>query len=205
MIVPSCALFVSACYYRLCLGKIHVHASVVNCIIVQQPLHSHRKFNMQTTVVSHRSKLHITSNTNALAPYVLYIKRRDPPTVVFQPWLAARSTVAMKHSAVFSSVLLLLAKHDSGIPCVACHAVYLSHARYQLGVHVTGLTGCGAACKDDRTFSGLVCEKFTELCYVWLAAKRLNGSSQVAVWCEGYHRGQLFSVRRGFHSNYRNT
>ena len=41
----------------------------------------------------------------------------------------------------------------------------MSHARYQLGVHVTGLPGCGAACKDDRTLSGLVCgsEKFTEL------------------------------------------
>ena len=30
---------------------------------------------------------------------------------------------------------------------------------------MTGLPGCGVACKDDRTLSGLVCgsEKFTEL------------------------------------------
>ena len=36
---------------------------------------------------------------------------------------------------------------------------------------MTGLPGCGAACKDDRTLLGLVCgsEKFTELCYVCLS------------------------------------
>jgi len=44
----------------------------------------------------------------------------------------------------------------------------VSHAWYQLGVHVTGLPGCAAACNDDRTFLGLVCasEQFTELCHV---------------------------------------
>ena len=47
----------------------------------------------------------------------------------------------------------------------------LSRARYQLGEQVTGMPGCGVACKDDRTLSGLVCgsEKFTELCYVGLS------------------------------------
>ena len=44
----------------------------------------------------------------------------------------------------------------------------VSHSWYQLGVHVTGLPGCGSACNDDRTLADLVCssEQFTELSYV---------------------------------------
>ena len=37
---------------------------------------------------------------------------------------------------------------------------------------MTGLPGCDAAYKDDRTLAGLMCgsEKFTELCYVGFSA-----------------------------------
>ena len=87
----------------------------------------------------------------------------------------------------------------------------MSHARYQLGAHVTGLPVCGAACKDDRTLLGLVCgsEKFTELCYVCLSFYSSWGNCSTKpclIWLsrrQGKMSGCLGSVVELFDAQYR--
>jgi len=58
---------------------------------------------------------------------------------------------------------------ETGVEVEAAWVCVTCAPRYRLGEHVTGLPGCDAACKDDRTLSGLVCgsEKFFLSCVMF--------------------------------------